>query len=53
MGPRSGLDYIALEILSGKNVRVWVSMDFTSDKFSAPRTIGKNENPGSPFGATS
>ena len=29
------------EILSGKNARVWVSMDFKSDKHSAPRTIEK------------
>ena len=29
------------EILSGKNVRAWVSMDFIQDKFSAPRTIEK------------
>ena len=41
------------EILSGKNVRAWVSMDFTSDKYLAPRTIEKNENHGSPLGATS
>ena len=29
------------EILSGKNARAWVSMDFTSNKFLAPRTIEK------------
>ena len=29
------------EILSGKNARAWVSIDFTQDKFSAPRTIVK------------
>ena len=29
------------EILSGKNAREWVSMDFTLDKFEAPRTIEK------------
>ena len=29
------------DILSGKNVRAWVSMNFTQDKYSAPRTIEK------------
>ena len=29
------------EILSGKNARAWVSMDFTQDKFSAPIAIEK------------
>ena len=29
------------EILSGKNVRAWVLMDFTQDKFSAPVAIEK------------
>ena len=29
------------EILSGKNVRAWVSMDFTQDKFPAPIAIEK------------
>ena len=29
------------EILNGINARAWVSMDFTYDKFSAPRTIEK------------
>jgi hypothetical protein len=28
-------------ILGVKNVRAWVSMDFTEDKYSAPRTIEK------------
>ena len=29
------------KILCVKNARAWVSMDFTSDKYSAPRTIKK------------
>ena len=29
------------EILSGKNVLAWVSMDFTQDKFLAPIAIEK------------
>ena len=29
------------DILSGKNVCAWVSMDFILDKYSAPRTIEK------------
>ena len=29
------------EILSGKNARAWVSINFTYDKYSAPRTIEK------------
>ena len=29
------------EILSGKNARVWISINFTQDKYSAPRTIEK------------
>ena len=29
------------DILSGKNVRAWVSMDFTWDKYLAPRKIEK------------
>ena len=33
--------YLQLKLLSGKNVRAWVSMDFTQDKFSAPITIKK------------
>ena len=45
--------YLQLKLLSGKNVRAWVSMDFTQDKFSAPIAIEKNQNPGSPLGATS
>ena len=28
-------------ILGVKNARAWVSMDFTEDKYSAPRTIEK------------
>jgi hypothetical protein len=31
------------DILSGKNARAWVSMDFTQDKFLAPRTIEKTK----------
>ena len=31
--------YLQLKLLSGKNVRAWVSMDFTQDKFSAPIAI--------------
>ena len=30
------------EIISAKNVRAWVSMNFRQDKFSAPRTINKD-----------
>ena len=30
-----------VRILSVKNARAWVSMDFTYDKYSAPRTIEK------------
>jgi hypothetical protein len=41
------------ETIYPKNVRTKVSMDFTQDKCLAPRTIEKNENPGSRFGATS
>ena len=29
------------KILSGKNARAWVSINFPKDKFSAPRTIEK------------
>ena len=29
------------EIISAKNARAWVSMNFIEDKFSAPRTIEK------------
>ena len=36
------------EILSGKNVRAWVSMDFTQDKFSAPIVIEKIKILGAP-----
>ena len=31
--------YLQLKLLSGKNVRAWVSMDFTQDKFSGPIAI--------------
>ena len=38
----SNLDTLLIaEISSGKNARAWVSMDFTKDKFSVPRTIEK------------
>ena len=30
---------LTADILSGKNVRAWVSMDFTLDKYSAPRIL--------------
>ena len=36
--------YLQLNLLSGKNVRAWVSMDFTQDKFSAPIAIEKIKN---------
>ena len=41
------------EMINPKIVRAKVAMDLTQDKYSAPRTIEKNENPGSCFGATS
>jgi hypothetical protein len=41
------------KIIYPKNVRAKVAMDFTSDKYSAPMAIEKNQNPGSCFGATS
>ena len=37
------------EILSGKNLRAWVSMDFTQDKFSAPIAILKIKILGAPW----
>ena len=37
------------EILSGKNVRAWDSMDFTRDKFSAPIAIEKIKILGAPW----
>ena len=37
------------EIIYPKNVRAKVAMDFTYDKYSAPRIMEKNENPGSLF----
>ena len=37
------------EILSGKNVRARVSMDFTQDKFSAPIAIEKIKILGAPW----
>ena len=37
------------EILSDKNVRAWVSMDFTQDKFSAPIAIEKIKILGAPW----
>ena len=36
-------------ILSVKNVRAWVSMDFTQDKFSAPIAIEKIKILGAPW----
>ena len=39
--PFSAGTLLIAEILSGKNVRAWVSMDFTQDKFSAPIAIKK------------
>ena len=41
------------EIIYPKNVGALVAMNFTYDIYSALRAIEKNENPGSPFGATS
>ena len=37
------------EKLSGKNVRAWVSMDFTQNKFSAPIAIEKIKILGAPW----
>ena len=37
------------EILSGKNVRAWVSMDFTQNKFLAPIAIEKIKILGAPW----
>ena len=41
--------YLQLKLLSGKNGRAWVSMDFTQDKFSAPIAIKKIEILGAPW----
>ena len=41
--------YLQLKLLSGKNVRAWVSMDFTQDKFSAPIAIEKIKILGAPW----
>ena len=43
------LTLLITEILSGKNVRAWVSMDFTQDKFSAPIAIEKIKILGAPW----
>ena len=45
----SGPHYLQLKLLSGKNVRAWVSMDFTQDKFSAPIAIEKIKILGAPW----
>ena len=37
------------EMLSGKTVRAWVSMDFTQDKFWAPIAIEKIKILGAPW----
>ena len=37
------------KIISAKNVRAWVSMDFTQDKFSAPIAIEKIKILGAPW----
>ena len=37
------------ELLSGKNVQAWVSMDFTQDKFLAPIAIEKIKILGAPW----
>ena len=42
------------KIISAKNAQAWVSMNFISDKFSAPRTIEKMKILGAlwePFGS--
>ena len=41
--------YLHLILLSGKNVRAWVSMDLTQDKFSAPIAIEKIKILGAPW----
>ena len=41
--------YLQLKLLSGKNVRAWVSMAFTQDKFSAPNAIEKIKILGAPW----
>ena len=38
-----------VDILRGKNVRAWVSKDFTQDKFSAPIAIEKIKILGAPW----
>ena len=42
-GPKLNTLLIA-EILSGKNVLAWVSMDFTQDKFTAPIAIKESKS---------
>ena len=41
------------KIIYSKNVRAKVAMDFTSDEYSAPIAIEKNQMTGSRFGAIS
>ena len=41
--------YLQLKLLSDKNVRAWVSMDFTQDKFSARIAIEKIKILGAPW----
>ena len=47
--PKECAHYLQLTLLSGKNVRAWVSMDFTQDKFSAPIAIEKIKILGAPW----
>ena len=49
MGPRGWGTLLIAEILSGKNVRAWNSMDFTQNKFSAPIAIEKIKILGAPW----
>ena len=41
------------EIIYPRNMGALAAINFTKDKYSAPRAIEKNENHGSRFGATS
>ena len=41
------------ELLCLKNAGTQISIFFTSNEYSAPITIEKNQNPGGHFGATS
>ena len=50
---KKSIRQFSLSHLYPKNVRAKVVMDFTSDKYSAPMAIEKNQNSGSCFGATS